>query len=121
MTTATIRVWKRRYKPAGWAELRTFDAPARLTPKRIYLASGEVFDRATGEEVLRVDVRINRSYTYRVVALDGAPIKREWFVFNRDTDEACAGPFGTKAEADKMAQENDYVASKPDTATKGQS
>lgn len=75
MTTATIRVWKRTYRPAGWAELRTYDAPARLTAKRVYLANGDVFDRATGEEILAQDVRINRSYTYRLLALDGVPVQ----------------------------------------------
>jgi hypothetical protein len=78
MTTATVRIWKRTYKPAGWAELRTREVPVtRLTPKRVHVSYGtlQIFDRATGEEILRQDVRIHQSYRSELIALDGVPIK----------------------------------------------
>jgi hypothetical protein len=67
LETAHLLVEKRTYKPAGWKKLRTVTLPCRTTAKRVYVKHGAVeivFDRETGQEILPVESRINRSIRY---------------------------------------------------------
>lgn len=48
---------------SGWEFLHRRDARVtRMTAKRIYVARDDVFDRATGKQIIRRDLRIGRSY-----------------------------------------------------------